>query len=147
MIATKAYPLSGNQKRQEKPIKPMKVRNAFISGMALGLLLLANQASATSFTVNDGNGPSILTVGGSTEGHDGTASFGTLAGATFNGTPVSSGIDNTNVQITTIDGAVLGLSATQRYDNPALSNDGVGTFQALTGTGPATVPSHPESAT
>jgi hypothetical protein len=60
--------------------------------------------------------------------------FGTLSGATFGGT----GIPNNNVAITTgnlhgDDTVTLGLSATQRYFNPPLGNDGAGTFFATPG--------------
>lgn len=58
-------------------------------------------------------------------------SFGSLPAATFGG----SGIPNDNVAITTIAKAgggtiTLGLSATQRFGNPPLTNDGAGTFYA-----------------
>lgn len=70
-------------------------------------------------------------------------SFGNLAGATFGG----SGIPTNPTAITTFahvygqatSGAplsttiTLGLTAHQRYSNPALTNDGVGTFQATPG--------------
>jgi hypothetical protein len=56
--------------------------------------------------------------------------FGALPGATFGG----SGIPNDPVAITTIlDGSniiTLGLTATARYNNPAVTNDGAGTFTA-----------------
>lgn len=59
--------------------------------------------------------------------------FGPLPIATFGGT----GIPNSNVAITTvIDGQsviTLGLTATQRYSSPALTNNGAGTFQAQPG--------------
>jgi hypothetical protein len=61
--------------------------------------------------------------------------FGLLTPATFGGT----GIPNDNVAITTITDAntntiiTLGLSATQRFSNPALTNDGAGTFFAGAG--------------
>jgi len=57
-------------------------------------------------------------------------SFGSLVGATFGG----SGIPNNAVAITTIGSNVtLGLSATPRYDSPALSNNGAGEFYAQAG--------------
>jgi len=60
-------------------------------------------------------------------------SFGTLAAATFGGT----GIPNDDVAITTItDGGntiTLGLSATQRHLNPALSDNNAGVFSAQVG--------------
>lgn len=63
-------------------------------------------------------------------------SFGTLAGATFGG----SGIPNDAVAITTITNSgntiTLGLTATQRLNNPALTNDLNGTFFAAPGVDP-----------
>lgn len=60
-------------------------------------------------------------------------SFGPLPQATFGG----SGIPNDNVAKSefTIDGysVTLGLTATPRYDNPPLQNDGAGSFGALPG--------------
>lgn len=60
-------------------------------------------------------------------------SFGPLAGAAFGG----SGIPNDAVAVTTItDGnntITLGLTAHQRYMNPALSNNGAGIFTAGAG--------------
>jgi hypothetical protein len=65
-------------------------------------------------------------------------SFGSLPQATFNG----SGIPNDAVAITTIttlpsgsllNPITLGLTATQRFNNPALTNDGAGTFYAAAG--------------
>lgn len=55
--------------------------------------------------------------------------FGQLASATFNG----SGIPNTAVAITTEGSVTLGLTAHQRYDNIAVTNDGLGTFFATVG--------------
>jgi hypothetical protein len=59
--------------------------------------------------------------------------LGTLSGATFGGT----GIPNTDVEITTVPAGqgqiTLGLTATARYSNPALANDGAGTFFATAG--------------
>jgi len=60
--------------------------------------------------------------------------FGPLDTATFGGT----GIPNDEVAVSTQfeDGdtiITLGLSATQRFSNPALSNDGAGTYFATTG--------------
>ena len=59
--------------------------------------------------------------------------FGTLAGATFGG----SGIPNEAVAIsdgpTLFGKATVGLTAHQRYDAPALTNDGNGTFYAQAG--------------
>lgn len=59
--------------------------------------------------------------------------FGALPAATFNGTNVSSGIDNTQVTITTVDGITLGLTATPRFSNPAVTNNGMGTYTAQVG--------------
>ena len=62
--------------------------------------------------------------------------FGTLSGATFN-PKGPSGIPNTAVAITTVTSGghnfILGLTATPRYNNPALENDGAGTFWAASG--------------
>jgi hypothetical protein len=60
--------------------------------------------------------------------------FGTLAGATFGG----SGIPNDQVAISTIallnGGSItLGLTAHQRYSNPAVSNNGAGVYSAVAG--------------
>lgn len=82
-----------------------------------GLLLLGSAISAFGITI--------------TPQFD---SFGTLSGATFGG----SGIPNDNVAITTIltstgKTVTLGLTATQRYDNPAPTNDGAGNFFAPAG--------------
>jgi hypothetical protein len=59
--------------------------------------------------------------------------LGTLSGATFGGT----GIPNTAVEMTTVAAGqgqiTLGLTATPRYSNPALANNGIGTFFATTG--------------
>jgi hypothetical protein len=55
--------------------------------------------------------------------------FGTLAGATFGG----SGIPNTAVAITNLSGVTLGLTATQRYAQPAVTNNGAGVFHAVNG--------------
>lgn len=62
-----------------------------------------------------------------------TTSFGSLPSATFGG----SGIPNDAVAITEFglpEGSLtLGLTATARYSNPAVTNDGVGTFFAPAG--------------
>jgi hypothetical protein len=59
--------------------------------------------------------------------------FGSLPGATFGGT----GNPNNAVEVTTItDGGntiTLGLAAQGRYENPALGNNGNGTYYATTG--------------
>ena len=55
--------------------------------------------------------------------------FGTLSGATFGG----SGIPNDAVAITTIGNVTLGLTAHQRYSNPAVGNNGAGDFYAVNG--------------
>jgi hypothetical protein len=61
------------------------------------------------------------------------STFGTLSGATFGG----SGIPNDAVAITTIvDGnntITLGLTATARFAEPPVGNNGAGTFSALAG--------------
>ena len=56
-------------------------------------------------------------------------SFGTLAAATFGGT----GIPNTAVAITNIGGVTLGLTATQRFSMPVVTNNGAGVFHAVNG--------------
>lgn len=90
-------------------------RIKFISGAALlGLsVALIPSASADSVTVTTPYG----------------TSFGTLAGATFNGTS----IDNTHVQISATPNVTLGLTVTPRYGNAAVTNDGAGTFHANAG--------------
>lgn len=55
--------------------------------------------------------------------------FGLLSAATFGG----SGIPNDSVAITTIGDVTLGLTATQRYSNPTVTNNGHGTFFATPG--------------
>lgn len=63
--------------------------------------------------------------------------FGTLAGATFGGTGIPN--DAVAMAVTNVGGAAgspqvtLGLTAHQRYSNPALTNDGNGTFFANPG--------------
>ncbi len=80
----------------------------------VAMFALANQASAVSID------PSYTT-------------FGPLSQATFGG----SGIPNTAVAITTLASGnynvTLGLTAHQRYSNPALANDGAGNFYAMAG--------------
>jgi hypothetical protein len=61
------------------------------------------------------------------------SSFGLLSGANFGG----SGIDNTAVAITTYSGVTLGLTATPRYSNPPVTNDGISAFFATAGVDPA----------
>lgn len=60
-------------------------------------------------------------------------SFGTLAGATFGG----SGIPNDDVCIGTFldsgNTITLGLTATERFSNPPLTDDNAGTFYGVTG--------------
>lgn len=65
--------------------------------------------------------------------------FGTLSGATFGG----SGIPNNAVAITTIGDVTLGLTAHQRYSNPAVANDGAGTFTAVNGGDIYSIPPQP----
>lgn len=71
---------------------------------------------------------SVATVSAITITPTGTT-FGSLPAATFGG----SGIPNDAVEITTIGDLTLGLTATQRFDNPAVTNDGAGTFFAGAG--------------
>jgi hypothetical protein len=56
-------------------------------------------------------------------------SFGPLAAANFGG----SGIPNDAVAITTFGGVTLGLSATQRFGTPTVTNNGAGIYQAVGG--------------
>ncbi len=55
--------------------------------------------------------------------------FGSLPVANFGG----SGIPNDAVAITALAGVNLGLTATQRYASPAVTNNGAGVFQAVAG--------------
>jgi len=55
--------------------------------------------------------------------------FGSLPQATFGG----SGIPNDAVAISSQNGVTLGLTATERFSNAAVTNDGAGTFFAATG--------------
>jgi len=55
--------------------------------------------------------------------------FGTLSAATFGGT----GIPNNAVAYTNFQGITIGLTAHQRFSQPALTNNGAGVFQAQTG--------------
>ncbi len=55
--------------------------------------------------------------------------FGSLPAATFGG----SGIPNDRVAVTTIGGVTLGLTATQRYSNPPVGDDGAGNYSAMAG--------------
>jgi len=76
----------------------------------------------------------FFVVCGVVSGNPTYSTFGTLSGATFGG----SGIANDAVAITTVyDGSnfiTLGLTATQRYTNPVVTNNGAGTFYAQAGT-------------
>src|SRR4051812_43740787 len=91
------------------PETPMQLRSLFLTS---ALVLSATAVSASPIT------PTFT-------------SFGTLASATFGG----SGIPNDAVAaLTTLgNGVTLGLTAHQRYDNPALGNDNNGTFFARPG--------------
>ena len=85
-------------------------------GIALAAAVMAGQAAAAPIT------PTFDT-------------FGDLTGVTFGG----NGIPTDPTAITTIDDGnnniiTLGLTAHQRYSNPALGNDGAGTFFATAGT-------------
>ena len=55
--------------------------------------------------------------------------FGSLPAANFGG----SGIPNNAVAITALNGVTLGLTATQRFSQPAVTNNGAGVFQAVNG--------------
>lgn len=92
----------------------MTFKHLSASVFAAAALCLGSVASAAPIT------PSFTT-------------FGTLAGATFGG----SGISNTAVAITQIgDGPALGLTATPRFSQPALTNNGAGVFTAQAGISP-----------
>lgn len=59
-----------------------------------------------------------------------TTSFGYFDPATFGG----SGISKDATAVSDLgDGVVLGMSATQRYENPVLTNNGAATFYAMAG--------------
>jgi hypothetical protein len=62
-----------------------------------------------------------------------TTTFGPLPAATFGGT----GIPNSSVEVTTVSNATgvvtLGLTATPRFVNPPVGNDGNGNFSAANG--------------
>lgn len=58
-----------------------------------------------------------------------TGTNGPLPGATFNGT----GIPNTSVMQNVYDGVTLGLTATARYANPTVTDNGAGTYHATPG--------------
>ena len=87
---------------------------------ALALVALAGTAQATAVV------PQYTT-------------FGDLAGATYGG----SGIPTDPTAITTGNGLTLGLTAFGRYANPALSNDGAGTFTATAGANDGLEPGNP----
>jgi hypothetical protein len=55
--------------------------------------------------------------------------YGPLTQATFGG----SGIPNNNVMIGGVSGATIGLTATQRYNSPAVTTDNAGTYYATPG--------------
>lgn len=84
-----------------------------VSRLGMSLLLAAVSAFATAAPV-------------SPEYSD----FGPLDGATYGGT----GIPNDPSAITYREGFTIALTAHQRYDAPALSNDGEGTYFATPGT-------------
>ena len=60
--------------------------------------------------------------------------FGTLAAATFGGT----GIPNNAVMMNTFGGVTIGLTATARYAEPAVTNNGAGTYYYTPGFYPST---------
>ena len=76
-------------------------------------------------------GMSTFLAIGSTAGAQITpqGTFGSLPGATFGGT----GIPNNAVMKGGTNSAVIGLTATQRYTAPAVSNDGAGNYFATPG--------------
>jgi hypothetical protein len=90
----------------------MKNTKLFLVCLMFGLFQIATASTASASSIS---------------------SFGTLSGATFGG----SGIPNNAVAITTItDGSntiTIGLTATQRYQDPAVTNNGAGVFTADAG--------------
>lgn len=58
-----------------------------------------------------------------------TGTFGSLPANSFGGT----GIPTNAVMLGGSNGVTLGLSATQRYSSPPLTNNGAGTFYAMSG--------------
>ena len=60
-----------------------------------------------------------------------TGSYGSLPQATFGG----SGIPNNAVMRNTFDGITLGLTATQRFSAPAVTDNAAGTYFATNGSG------------
>ncbi|MES2216470.1 MAG: hypothetical protein V4481_04215 [Patescibacteria group bacterium] len=58
-----------------------------------------------------------------------TSPLVSLPGATFGGT----GIPNTSVAVATSGNATIGLSASARFEDPAVTDDGMGTFFAAAG--------------
>ena len=67
--------------------------------------------------------------------------FGNLAGATFGGT----GIPTDPTAISTAANITIGLTAHQRYFNPALTNDTAGTFTATAGLNTGLDPNGPHA--
>lgn len=102
-----------NPRKKQKVMLKIVIRLIFA---VFGLLALPFQALAIPIS------PSYTT-------------FGPLPAATFGGT----GIPNSAVSVTSVvnpsggGNLTLGLTAHQRYDNPAVTNDGAGTFFAVTG--------------
>jgi len=91
------------------------MKTKLILGLAATCLITGNMAFATDIT------PSFTT-------------FGSLKGANFGG----NGIPNTDVAAITVitngnDTITLGLTATQRYSNPPVTNNLAGTFYATPG--------------
>jgi len=74
-----------------------------------------------------------VTLAGAGTGHaqavTPAGTFGSLPVATFGGT----GIPNNAVMTGGVNGATMGLTATQRFSAPAVTNDGAGTFFAAAG--------------
>lgn len=67
--------------------------------------------------------------------------FGDLAVATFGG----SGIPTDPTAISTNGNVTIGLTAHQRYSNPALTNDGAGTYTATAGLNDGLEPGNPHA--
>ena len=84
-------------------------------------------------------GVAVLVAGSAAGAQIPTAgSFGSLPAATFGGT----GIPNNAVMKGGTNGAVIGLTATQRYGAPAVSNDGTGNYAAALGAPDPTKPNY-----
>lgn len=95
-------------------------RMKLLSGIAALALSVAALPSAFALEIPVPAAPSTTT---------GFGVIPNVSGVNFGGT----GIDTTQVQWYQNNGITLGLSATPRYFNPAVTNDGAGTFTAQAG--------------